>query len=179
MSYEIKVAETDHGDGFSPEPSVVITAKGTDDVARLVHLLANGVTEQIIVAADTVKKLRRNKSGRTALKLLAEIGGPDFTTHLPGEFDPARATPTVQAKTTDGSTVLVCPHPDCGVAGQIHERNIAVSFDLPLDVQIRDGALVIRWDDECGTSPDWQHSRFVCLACNRKVQLPELAEVSA
>ncbi len=91
MSYEIRVAETDHGDGFGPEPGITITAKGTDDVARLVHLLARGLTEQIIVAADIVKKLRRNKGGRAALKLLAKIGGPDFTTHLPGQFDPAKA----------------------------------------------------------------------------------------
>lgn len=178
MSHEIRVAETDHGDGFGPYPTVTLTTEGHDDIARLVNLLAQGLTEQIGVAADIVKKLRRNRSGRATLKLLTTIGGPDFTTHLPGEYDPARKPAVVQHEQDDqGRIVLVCPHDGCGARGTIREKVASVQLQEPLEVELADHGVVVRWDTE--TTSDHQHVRFVCTSCGRRVQMPEPAEVPA
>jgi hypothetical protein len=70
-----EVRETEHGD-----PRVTLTFEGTHDVSRLVHLLAaKGNCEQGRIADELIEELRRNVGGMSALQLLADHGGPDFT----------------------------------------------------------------------------------------------------
>jgi hypothetical protein len=73
---------------LGPDPKLTITVQGTHDVGLVVHLLASGLVEHIIVAAEAVRKLRKTPGGVAALKVLAEHGGPDYTTEYPGGHDP-------------------------------------------------------------------------------------------
>jgi hypothetical protein len=75
----------DHG-GYNPK--ITITVQGTHDVSRITQLLASGLVEHVIVAADLVRKLRKVPGGVAALKVLAEHGGPDYTQEYPGGHDP-------------------------------------------------------------------------------------------
>jgi len=77
-----------HSD-FGPDPKLTITVQGTHDVGRIVHLLARGRVEEIIAAAEAVRKLRRLPGGIAALQSLAQAGGPDYMQEYPGGHDPA------------------------------------------------------------------------------------------
>lgn len=80
MSYEIRVAETDHGDGFGPDPTVTLIVSGSHDVSRLVHLLSkSGNREQGRVLDEVVEKLRANPGGLDTLRMLRAHGGNDYT----------------------------------------------------------------------------------------------------
>lgn len=73
---------------FGPEPKITITVEGTHDVGRITDLLARGLVEHVVIAADLVRKLRALPGGVAALKLFAEHGGRDYTQEYPGGFDP-------------------------------------------------------------------------------------------
>lgn len=81
MSYESRAYDRDSGDGFGPDPVVVLVVTGTHDVSRLVNLFAGGspVVEQLAVGERIRQQVQRHNGGRSALRLLAEHGGPDFT----------------------------------------------------------------------------------------------------
>jgi hypothetical protein len=81
MSYEVRAYDKPNDDGFPADPVVVLVATGTHDVSRLVNLFAGGcpVVEQVQLAEEITRKVRRHNSGRAALKLLAAHGGPDFS----------------------------------------------------------------------------------------------------
>lgn len=81
MSYESRAYDKHAGDGFPPEPVVVLVVSGTHDVSRLVSLLNGGqpLVEQLQLGRRIVRQVKRHNSGRAALKLLRDHGGPDFT----------------------------------------------------------------------------------------------------
>lgn len=87
MSYESRAFEKPSGDGFPPDPIVVLVVTGTHDVSRLVSLLNGGqpVVEQLQLGKRIVRQVKRHNAGRAALKLLADHGGPDFTDDPSGE----------------------------------------------------------------------------------------------
>lgn len=74
MSYETRTYDNEHGD-----PVVVMVATGTHDVSRLVNLLNTGNTEQARLGKAVLRQVRRHNTGRAALRLLRDHGGPDFT----------------------------------------------------------------------------------------------------
>lgn len=78
MSYETRAYDMKQDDGFGPDPCVVLVVTGTHDVSRLVHLFSRGLIEQNQVADQLKRQVNRHNGGRSALKLLAEHGGPDF-----------------------------------------------------------------------------------------------------
>jgi len=80
--------QTGRGEGFAADVKLSITVQGSHDVSRIVHLFAHGLVEHVVVAAELVRKLRAIPAGVAALKLLAEHGGPDYTTEYPGGHDP-------------------------------------------------------------------------------------------
>lgn len=82
---------SERADDLGPDVKMTITVQGTHDVGRITHLLANGLTEHIVVAAEAVRKLRKLPGGVAALELLAKHGGPDYTTEYPGGHDPDEA----------------------------------------------------------------------------------------
>lgn len=81
MSYESRAYDKHTGDGFPPDPVVVLVATGTHDVSRLVNLLNGGqpVVEQVHLGRRIVRQVKRHDAGRAALELLKQHGGPDFT----------------------------------------------------------------------------------------------------
>lgn len=78
MSVETRTYDNVHGD-----PVVVLVATGSHDVSRLVNALARGNCEQIGMADRITRQLRRHSTGRAALALLRDHGGPDFTEAVP------------------------------------------------------------------------------------------------
>jgi len=80
MSYESRAYDKANGDGFPPDPVVVLVVTGTHDVSRLINLFAAGqpVSEQISLGRRIRAQVRRHNAGRTALELLRAHGGPDF-----------------------------------------------------------------------------------------------------
>lgn len=80
MSYQSAAYDKQNDDGFPPDPVVVIVATGTHDVSRLVHLLNGGqpVIEQYKLGQQVNRQVNRHNSGRSALRLLAQHGGPDL-----------------------------------------------------------------------------------------------------
>ena len=84
MAIETRAYDNEHGD-----PVVVMVITGTFDVSRIVNLHSGGGArcEDVRIAQDLRKQVRRHNAGRAALRLLAEHGGPDFTE----EPDPAQA----------------------------------------------------------------------------------------
>lgn len=75
--YESRAYNNEHG-----EPVVVLVVTGTHDVSRFTNWM-NGrvpVIEIYEAGEKLLRQLRRNNSGRAALKLLKDHGGPDFTT---------------------------------------------------------------------------------------------------
>jgi len=78
MSYQTRAYDYDNGDGFGPDPVVVMVVKGAHDVSRLIHLFKRGLIEQGMVADQLVNQVNRHNGGRAALKLLAAHGGPDL-----------------------------------------------------------------------------------------------------
>jgi hypothetical protein len=78
MSYETRAYDVDTGDGFGPDPVVVMVVTGTHDVSRLIYLFKRGLVEQGMVADKLVKQVNRHNGGRAALRLLAAHGGPDL-----------------------------------------------------------------------------------------------------
>jgi hypothetical protein len=92
VSYESRAYDTKPlGDGFPPEPVVVLVVSGQHDVSRLVWLLNGGtpVMEQYELGKRLNRQLSAHSAGTAALKLLHEHGGPDFGT--PNLVDTARA----------------------------------------------------------------------------------------
>lgn len=81
MSYESRAYDKHTGDGFPPDPVVVLVVTGTHDVSRLVNLLNGGqpLVEQIQLGQRIIRQVKRRNAGRAALKLLRDHGGPDFT----------------------------------------------------------------------------------------------------
>lgn len=73
MSYETRAYDNEHSD-----PVVVLVATGTHDVSRLVQLLNSGNCEQVDLADQVLRQVRRHNGGRAALQLLAAHGGPDL-----------------------------------------------------------------------------------------------------
>lgn len=73
MSIESRAYDDVHGD-----PVVVLVVAGTHDVSRLVNLLSTGTCEQVGVASQVLRQVKRHNGGRAALTLLARHGGPDF-----------------------------------------------------------------------------------------------------
>lgn len=78
MSYETAAYDKTNDDGFGPDPVVVIVATGTHDVSRLVNLLNSGNCEQLDLAQQVTRQVRRHNGGRAALSLLKAHGGPDL-----------------------------------------------------------------------------------------------------
>lgn len=78
MSYETRAYDKETGDGFGPDPVVVLVATGTHDVSRLLHLLSQGNTEQIALGTQIARQVNRHNGGRAALTLLRAHGGPDL-----------------------------------------------------------------------------------------------------
>jgi hypothetical protein len=74
--YESRAYDNEHGD-----PVVVLVVTGTHDVSRLVHVMAGGpaVVEQLVASEMIQRQVRRHNGGRSALKLLRDHGGADFT----------------------------------------------------------------------------------------------------
>lgn len=85
--YETRTYDKPAGDGFAPDPVVVLVATGTHDVSRLVALLNGGqpVVEQCALGRQVRGQLNRHNSGREALKLLRAHGGPDLLTPVPDD----------------------------------------------------------------------------------------------
>jgi hypothetical protein len=83
MTLESRAYDKHNNDGFPPDPVLVLVATGTHDVSRLLNALARGNSEQIQVARDLGRKLRRHSGGRAALSLLKAHGGVDFTEDAP------------------------------------------------------------------------------------------------
>lgn len=85
MSIESRAYDKPNDAGFPPDPVVVLVVTGTHDVSRLVNLLngAPPVVEQLRVGQRVVRQVKRHSSGRAALRLLAEHGGPDFNDGAP------------------------------------------------------------------------------------------------
>lgn len=80
MSY-LSRAYDEHNNEFGPDPVVVLVAKGTHDVSRLINLFAGSppVIEQLQFGDQIRRQVRRHNGGRAALDLLRRHGGPDFT----------------------------------------------------------------------------------------------------
>lgn len=76
MSYQTRAYDNAGG-----EPVAVIVVTGTQDVSRMINLLAGGVAnvEHLQTGRKLLKQVRTHSAGRAALKLLADHGGPDFT----------------------------------------------------------------------------------------------------
>jgi hypothetical protein len=81
MMYESRAYDKVNGDGFGPDPVIVLVVTGTHDVSRFVDLLAGGqpLTEQLSLGKRIREQVRRHNGGRAALELLRRHGGPDFT----------------------------------------------------------------------------------------------------
>lgn len=81
MSYESRAYDKTNTDGFGPDPVVVLVVTGTHDVSRLINLLHTGqpVIEQLQLGEQIRRQVSRHNSGRAALELLRQHGGPDFT----------------------------------------------------------------------------------------------------
>jgi hypothetical protein len=81
VSMESRAYDKHNGDGFPPDPVVVLVVTGDHDVSRLINLLHRGqpVTEQLQLGQRIVRQVKRHNAGRAALELLAKHGGPDFT----------------------------------------------------------------------------------------------------
>lgn len=73
MSVDLRVYDNEHGD-----PVVVMVTTGTFDVSRLAGLLKSGRCEDHALADALIAAYKRHNGGRSALKLLAEHGGPDL-----------------------------------------------------------------------------------------------------
>lgn len=73
MTTDLRVYDNEHGD-----PVVVMVTTGTFDVSRLAGLMAQGRCEDGGRAKAINRALSRHNGGRSALKLLAEHGGPDL-----------------------------------------------------------------------------------------------------
>ncbi|MER6830817.1 hypothetical protein ABT352_32825 [Streptosporangium sp. NPDC000563] len=89
--YETRAYDNEHG-----QPVVVLVATGTHDVSRLAHLLNGGTCEQISLARQVTRQVKRHNGGRAALRLLADHGGPDLLTRVgetPPLFDVTTDTP--------------------------------------------------------------------------------------
>jgi hypothetical protein len=86
MSYETRAYDTP---GYG-EPVVVLVAKGTHDVSRLVDLLQRGTCEQRDVGHRVLRQVRRHNGGQATLRLLRDHGGPDLTSDERTEEDLAR-----------------------------------------------------------------------------------------
>jgi hypothetical protein len=84
VSYTSRAYDKHTGDGFPPDPVVVLVVTGTHDVSRLVSLLNGGqpVVEQVALGQRIVRQVKRHNAGRAALELLRDHGGPDFTDDL-------------------------------------------------------------------------------------------------
>ncbi|TAK89362.1 MAG: hypothetical protein EPO06_11915 [Burkholderiaceae bacterium] len=80
MSYQTHAYDKPNDDGFPADPVVVIVATGTHDVSRLINLLvgANPTSEQRSLGKQVLRQVRQHNAGRSALRLLAEHGGPDL-----------------------------------------------------------------------------------------------------
>ncbi len=78
--YESRAYDKDTGEGFGPDPVVVLVVTGTHDVSRFVNLLNGGqpVIEQLAMGRHVAAQVNRHNGGRAALKLLADHGGPDL-----------------------------------------------------------------------------------------------------
>jgi hypothetical protein len=76
MSYQTRAYDSPGGD-----PVAVIVVTGTQDVSRMINLLAGSPAnvEQLQTGQKLLKQVRSHNAGRAALKLLADHGGPDFT----------------------------------------------------------------------------------------------------
>ena len=74
MAVDTRGYTDEHGD-----PVVVYVARGTFDVSRILGLLSRGRVEDCAAWERLTRQVRRSRSGRAAMKLLADHGGPDFT----------------------------------------------------------------------------------------------------
>lgn len=80
MSYTTRARDIDNTDtGFGPDPVLVVVARGTTDVARLVGVLNKGASEHQQLAREAAGLLRNRRGGRAALAELARDGGLDLT----------------------------------------------------------------------------------------------------
>ncbi|GHH57539.1 hypothetical protein [Lentzea cavernae] len=126
MSVETRAYDKPNDDGFPPDPVVVLVATGTTDVSRLVHALARGNSEQIRLAEQISRQLRRHNAGRAALSLLKAHGGADFAE----EPKPPQRQWAVR-------------HPEVTLC--VHRSRHSALFTL---AQVPGGVLVTRMSDE-------------------------------
>jgi hypothetical protein len=80
MATDLHVYENEHGD-----PVVVMVTTGTHDVSRLVSLMERGRCEDLGRARELLAACWRHKSGRAALHVLRDHGGPDLLERTPSE----------------------------------------------------------------------------------------------
>jgi len=87
MSYQTAAYDDPTDDG---QPVVVLVARGSHDVSRLINLLTSGrhpTCEQVALGAHILKQVKRHNGGRAALRLLKAHGGPDLLEPV-GEAQP-------------------------------------------------------------------------------------------
>lgn len=77
--YETAAHDRHHQDWPTPDPVLIIAATGHHDVSRLVAALATGPSEQHALVGQVTRQLRATRSGRSALAVLRNHGGPDLT----------------------------------------------------------------------------------------------------
>jgi hypothetical protein len=82
--YESRAYDKDTGDGFGPDPVLVLVVTGTHDVSRLLNLLNGGqaVIEQLELGERLARQAASRRGGRAAMQLLAQHGGPDLLERL-------------------------------------------------------------------------------------------------
>ena len=84
MSVDLRVYDNEHGD-----PVVVMVTTGTFDVSRLIGVMRKGRCEDQAAVEAIAAGLRRHNGGRSALKLLAEHGGPNLLERVTEQAAPA------------------------------------------------------------------------------------------
>lgn len=86
MAVDLRVYDNEHGD-----PVVVMVTTGMFDVSRLAGLLERGRVEDFGRYKALLRALVRHNTGRMALKLLADHGGPDLLERVPDQSELTKA----------------------------------------------------------------------------------------